>query len=444
MKIGRGQTILLAVLLALAPFMMAVDCGPMNHGSVRSAFGSWRPPVPPIWGPDGRWFLINKGAQVQLVATDGSSIEPFPQDREKSLEARSYGCSGGGICPPLEKLEHASDLSVGNVIVMNKLKNTGLDDPDFDIQTMRIDGAERRTLTSGWYPSWSPDGKRIAFFNNDGLHTVGTDGGDLTEVALDSAYMSRSDLHCVRCKHGSPPAWSPDGSKIAFLAKDVKLWQEYDAPRDLYVVRADGSELSRISGSVVAEPAWSPKGDSLTFMQNENGVATIFTIRADGSGIRALASFPSRQYQFASRYESPRGRMEWSADGSEIRVQKSPFVTVGSDGANLRIMGTPWDGQSDRTAYGSWSPDGSSIAVYVLQIDRFRPISMPVLFVMTSNGMEKRVLINEGYYAGVPGPVLPTKGEVMNAIDALQWMNLDEYSALLAQEKSAEATEVSQ
>jgi Tol biopolymer transport system component len=104
----------------------------------------------------------------------------------------------------------------------------------------------RRTLVrNAFYPSWSPDGKRIAFVRDDDtVWVVRADGSGVHRV--------------VGREHGavfSPLAWSPDSRRLAFVADDV-----------LYVVRENGTGLLRVSRWRAANPAWSRDGRSIYYL----------------------------------------------------------------------------------------------------------------------------------------------------------------------------------
>jgi WD40 repeat protein len=75
-----------------------------------------------------------------------------------------------------------------------------------DLYIMRVDGTDKKKLTSGfnvWFASWSPDGKRLAVTTEGAqLFTLNPDGSDLKQIA-GGAY--------------SPPFWSPDGHFIAYV-----------------------------------------------------------------------------------------------------------------------------------------------------------------------------------------------------------------------------------
>jgi TolB protein len=83
------------------------------------------------------------------------------------------------------------------------------------------------------------------------------------------------------------PAWSPDGSRIAFASN---LGNQVD----IYIVNIDGTGLIRLTDSTQNEyaPAWSPDGDRLVFtsFENETQDNDLYIINSDGSGLTFLTS----------------------------------------------------------------------------------------------------------------------------------------------------------
>ena len=121
---------------------------------------------------------------------------------------------------------------------------------------MATDGSNGRRVTHG--PgisvaySWSPDGRRIAFSLSRRLHPWST------SAAADIYAMDPDGFHIVRLTRGSAisaqPAWSCDGSRLAFVRAD--------GPRvtNLYIMSADGRVVRRLTAgrSENVDPAWRP------------------------------------------------------------------------------------------------------------------------------------------------------------------------------------------
>ena len=130
----------------------------------------------------------------------------------------------------------------------------------------------------------SPDGSRLTYSApgtfDYGLFTAKIDGTDPHQVSGD-----------LVVGYWSPPAWSPDGARLAFLGAPS------DGPYSVWLVAPDGSGLTRlpVPGSLDFDSAvaWSPDGTRLVVNvpSPESGVvlfSTIFVIRADGSGLQQL------------------------------------------------------------------------------------------------------------------------------------------------------------
>jgi hypothetical protein len=141
------------------------------------------------------------------------------------------------------------------------------------------DGTGARAVTSGlpvraWEPAWAPDRQQLAFVNtivaNGGIWVVRTDGTGARRVTTLST--------------DSSPTWSPDGRRIAFARQPVG-----DRFVRLLVVNADGSGLTVLTPSFdihVADPEWSPDGSRIAFTNGGN----VYIVNADGSQPRLLTA----------------------------------------------------------------------------------------------------------------------------------------------------------
>ena len=130
-------------------------------------------------------------------------------------------------------------------------------DGNDEIYTMAADGSDPVNRTNNaaldGSPAWSPDGTRIAFQSNRGgngnceIYTMAADGSDP---------VSRTNNAAV----DGLPAWSPDGTRIAFTS-------DRDGNSEIYTMSADGSDpVNRTNnGAIDVQPAWSPDGTRIAF-----------------------------------------------------------------------------------------------------------------------------------------------------------------------------------
>ncbi len=222
------------------------------------------------------------------------------------------------------------------------------------ILSMNADGSDQTQLAvinSNFSPAYSPDGTKIAFFRKEkftsGLFVMDAYGNNQTKIANVISPLDR-------------PVWSPDGTRILF--NDL-VQSKYE----IFLVPADGSTPQIPLSQNTADdyyPSWSPDGSKIVFSSNRTTYRAIFVMNADGSNQRQLTN----TYDYFPR---------WSPDGTKI-----VFVSVGPSSYDIFVMNPDGSGLTRLTTDSEadwnpvWSPDGTRIA-----FERG-----PHIYVMNANG----------------------------------------------------------
>jgi TolB protein len=173
------------------------------------------------------------------------------------------------------------------------------------------------------FPAWSRDGTQIAFGGTRNLFTVSVADAKLRP-------LTRSQQSWIG---NFTPAYSPDGRTIAF-SRSTDAFNS-----DIFLMDADGSRLRRLTMSQgthdkLAEemtPAWSPDGRTLVFTSNRDGNLELYAIDRTGRNERRLTSTPRLDE------ENPR----FSRDGKRILyVANGRVLTSNADGSRTRVLGS--------------------------------------------------------------------------------------------------------
>jgi Tol biopolymer transport system component len=216
------------------------------------------------------------------------------------------------------------------------------------VYVMDSDGGNRLRLIEGQSgflsaPAWSPDGTQIAFVSDRGgspdVWVMNSDGSEAVNITNEEA-------------KDHSPAWSPDGEWIAFASvRDSLYWE-------LYIMRPDGSDVQRLTWWEDASdlsPTWSPDGTRLAFASKRDGNWEIYTMDRDGSNLVRLTDDPADDTGPA-----------WSPDGSRIAFSSTRdgfaeiYVMPVVGGQAVNVSNAPFSTEHGPT----WSPDGGRIAFY--------------------------------------------------------------------------------
>jgi Tol biopolymer transport system component len=258
-------------------------------------------------------------------------------------------------------------------------------------------------------PTWSPDASRLAFgrsvprpdcgsgcFEKE-IYVVAAHGGPATRLTHAPGGVLCTNRGPEAC--AGDPAWSPDGKQIAF-SRTTTTATEPAEQTGIWVVNTDGSGErllnSRPEPQHTNSPAWSPDGTRLAFERgtfDNSGQAltsAVFIMRTDGTDERQITP-PDRKLG-----DHP----QWSPDGSTIlfrdnvgtptkAFKPSALYTVHPDGSGL----TNLTGSDPSLQYlsGSFSPDGKSIVVP--RVHRGSHDDQAELYVLNAAGAVQRLVV---------------------------------------------------
>ena len=169
---------------------------------------------------------------------------------------------------------------------------------NWEIYVIAADGRNLQRITNnpdddGWpddrYPSWSPDGKRIVFSARREGHVENKFAVTYEIYVMDADGGNQQRLTNNRNNELSP-VWSPDGERITFTSDRKGNWENFE----IYVMDADGGNQQKLTNNRIFDwqPSWSPAGKRIAFMSNRDGNSEIYVMDADGGNPQNLTNNP--------------------------------------------------------------------------------------------------------------------------------------------------------
>ena len=212
-----------------------------------------------------------------------------------------------------------------------------------------IFGTDRKPLTNvcGYdqHPAWSPDGTRIAFWSDrdsgEGLYVMNVDGSSQTRILSTSTIQRQIES----------PHWSPDGTRIAFVGYNLSVNES-----DIFVVNADGSKPVNVTNTPLVHevaPAWSRDNSKIAFIRITSPTQSdVYTMSANGSNQTPLTNLSLTGLGITLGLGEL--KLAWSPDGTRLAFMdvgnSLDIFAVNADGSNrVSLTNTP-----DNDTYPDW------------------------------------------------------------------------------------------
>lgn len=251
----------------------------------------------------------------QLVDTINNPGEVLAQN-QYSIEKRwlryAAHTASDQIFETLTGIKGAFRTRIAYVVKMNRGKYT------HELRVSDYDGYNQITIHRSMQPlmspTWSPDGKKLAYVTFDGGKSA------LVIKTLETGEIEKvSDFP----QHNGAPAFSPDGKKLAFvLSKDGNL--------NLYMMELSNKKIKRLTfgRSNSTEPSWMPDNKTIVYTSDQTGRPQLYSININ-NGLPQRITWDGVQNQNARVSNDGSFLAMISTNNGEQHVTKFDFATNG-------------------------------------------------------------------------------------------------------------------
>ena len=351
--------------------------------------------VVPTIGQLLSYAIINTNPQnstwyekVKGNITENSEMQVFHTEGNKQT---------GVLKKVLEEVIEKIENPQGEEPSLSKIAFVSNRDGNSEIYVMNSDGSSQQNLTNNptaneEKPAWSPDGSKIAFVSykdegGDKLYVIDSDGHNLRDLTKELGRMGGAAVW--------GHSWSPDGRKIAF-GFGV-------APENVekYLIDADGKNLKKLTDNLLDErlgPVWSPDGRYMVFGSfGASADDGMFIIDIIGNKTQRLTrSYAERRFPGDDPFS-------WSVDGTKVyfisgnEYNDSDIYSIDINNHNLENITKTHDTYE---SLASLLPNGRNI-VFCLRKDLSENNKQDIC-VMDTNGNNLLNLTNSSIYNSHP------------------------------------------
>jgi len=297
---------------------------------------------------DGTKLADKDRRHLWLVRSDGTDLHELAPDQP---------VVGGKVLDkgPADWSPDGRHIVFGTSTDAGLVFETDADGSTFRLLSTECTGSPPTCLE--FFPSYSPDGKRVVFVRLTDVPESGVIG--IRDLASGKATLLESTRQGPPNLELGAPSWSPDGRQLVYFQLPKDSEGRPLGSSELYVVNADGTgrHVIRTPGLAAGDPRWSPDGSTIVFSTqpirqwNEVGVEDhpdLYIIHPDGTGLKRLTD------------DGSSGAPSWTTDGKILYYSVAALRLMDADGQNHLLVGP---GTMDITTedtgytyYARWQP----------------------------------------------------------------------------------------